>query len=166
MHVQPLVDWSGMKKKTAHAYAFYNQLATRSLIQKVFFSKKPGKRQGRGSPNKQAFVIAVSTTLDDRPLHAVIRTVSSFTNAAMATFYAKHVVPESEVCSDGLASFAVAELQNLAHTVIKSESPRTAAKIPAMRWVNTVSATRSIIRDPRRAVAWHSYMPTWRTTSA
>ena len=97
-----------------------------------------GGKTGRGSPNKQAFVIAVSTTLDDRPLHAVIRTVSSFTNAALETFYSKHVVPESDVYSDGLASFAVAERQNLAHTVIKSESSKTSAKIPAMRWVNTV----------------------------
>jgi predicted RNA-binding Zn-ribbon protein involved in translation (DUF1610 family) len=97
-----------------------------------------GSKPGRGSPNKQAFVIAVSTTLDDRPLHAVIRTVSSFTNAAMTTFYAKHVVPESDVYSDGLASFAVAERQNLAHTVVKSGTPKAAAKIPAMRWVNTV----------------------------
>ena len=97
-----------------------------------------GGKAGRGSPNKQAFVIAVSTTLDDRPLHAVIRTVSSFTKVAMTTFYAKHVVPESDVFSDGLAGFAVAECQNLAHTVIKSASPKTAAKIPTMRWVNTV----------------------------
>ena len=97
-----------------------------------------GGKAGRGSPNKQAFVIAVSTTLDDRPLHAVIRTVSSFTKAAMTTFYARHVAPESDVFSDGLASFAVAERQNLAHTVIKSASSKTAAKIPAMRWVNTV----------------------------
>jgi predicted RNA-binding Zn-ribbon protein involved in translation (DUF1610 family) len=97
-----------------------------------------GGKAGRGSPNKQAFVIAVSTTDDDRPLHAVIRTVSGFTGAAMETFYEKHVAPESEIYSDGLACFAVAERSNLAHTVVVSESPRRAAKIPRMRWVNTV----------------------------
>lgn len=100
--------------------------------------ERMGGKAGRGSENKQAFVIAVSTTTDHRPLRVVIRTVSSFTTAAMTRFYTHHVVSGSDVYSDGLASFAVAEQHDLAHSVIKAQSPRTAAKIPAMRWVNTV----------------------------
>jgi ribosomal protein L37AE/L43A len=100
--------------------------------------ERMGGKAGRGSENKQAFVIAVSTTSNDRPLHVVIRAVSGFTMDAMKQFYKRHVTPESDIHSDGLSSFAVAERLQLAHSVLRSSSPRMSAKNPAMRWVNTV----------------------------
>lgn len=96
-----------------------------------------GGKPGRGSPNKQAFVIAVST-LDGRPQHLVMKTVSGFNNAEVGEFLKNHVAPGSEAFSDGLPAFAVAETQEIAHSVFVAANSRLSAKNPQMRWVNTV----------------------------
>lgn len=44
-----------------------------------------GGKRGRGSPNKQAFVVAVETDADlEHPRHAVIEPVRSLNNAAIS----------------------------------------------------------------------------------
>ena len=96
-----------------------------------------GSKPGRGSPNKQAFVIAVNTH-EGRPQQVVMKTVSSFTKAHFGNFLKQHVAPGSDVYSDGLAAFSAAETHNMAHTVFVAESPRLSAKNPQMKWVNTV----------------------------
>lgn len=97
-----------------------------------------GGKRGRGSENKQAFIAAVSTTDDGRPRFAVMRPVHSFTLAAVADFSACHLDPECDVYSDGLPAFTAVVNADHAHSTIISKNARTAAKQPAMKWINTV----------------------------
>lgn len=96
-----------------------------------------GGTSGRGSENKVPFVIAVSTTEDDKPLLVVASRLSGFTNQAIRDWAANRLEPGCDVCSDGLKCFAVLSELGHAHTVHIAKR-REAAKAPAMRWVNTV----------------------------
>jgi len=98
-----------------------------------------GGKPGRGSQNKQAFVIAVATdqTLE-RPTYAVIEPVRSFDNAAILDWGRRRLAPDAEVYSDGLACFArVVDLEH-AHTVLDAGGGRAATEVRGARWVNVV----------------------------
>lgn len=98
--------------------------------------ERNGGKAGRGSENKRPFVIAVETTDDGRPLHAVIDPVPSFSKAALAQWSVRRLQPGSDVYSDGLGAFRALEDQH-AHTVIQS-SGRAGCEQPNARWVNVV----------------------------
>ena len=96
-----------------------------------------GGTPGRGSENKVPFVIAVSTTEDNKPQMVVASRVSGFTREAIERWALARLEPECDVCSDGLKCFAVLAEIGHAHTVHTAKR-REAAAAPAMRWVNTV----------------------------
>jgi ribosomal protein L37AE/L43A len=97
-----------------------------------------GGKPGRGSENKQAFVIAVSTDPDGHPHQTVIEPVATFSKDALEDWAKRRLEPKTDVYSDGLGAFrAVVDLGH-AHTVIESDSPREATEASGARWVNTV----------------------------
>ncbi|KAB2900911.1 MAG: IS1595 family transposase [Dokdonella sp.] len=98
-----------------------------------------GGKPGRGSPNKQPFVIAVATdeTLE-HPTYAVIEPVRSFDNASILDWGKRRLAPDAEVYSDGLACFArVVDLDH-AHTVLDVAGRRAATQARGARWVNVL----------------------------
>ncbi len=98
----------------------------------------PGGKPGRGSPNKQPFVIAVSVNDDGHPQEAVIEPVIGFTTAALTEWSRRRLMPDAEVFSDGLGAFRAVVAEQHAHTVLQASSPREATETPGARWVNVV----------------------------
>ena len=101
--------------------------------------ERNGGKRGRGSENKQPFVIAVETGDDlERPAFAVIEPVRAFDNVALKDWIARRLAPESEVYSDGLACFRRLEDAGHAHTVLDTGGGRAATEVRGARWVNVV----------------------------
>ena len=68
--------------------------------------ERNGGKPGRGSENKQPFLIAVETNENlDHPACAVIEPVRTFDNVAVADWCARRLAPEAEVYTDGLSAF-------------------------------------------------------------
>ncbi len=68
--------------------------------------ERNGGKAGRGSENKQPFLIAVQTDASfTAPSFVVIEPVRSFDNAALTDWIARRLKPECEAYTDGLACF-------------------------------------------------------------
>ncbi|MDE2281037.1 MAG: IS1595 family transposase, partial [Xanthomonadaceae bacterium] len=101
--------------------------------------ERNGGKPGRGSENKQPFVVAVATdeTLE-HPTFAVIEPVRRFDNASLAEWGQRRLAPGAEVFSDGLGCFRrVVELDH-AHTVLETAGGRAATEVKGARWVNVL----------------------------
>jgi transposase-like protein len=98
-----------------------------------------GGKPGRGSENKQAFVMAVETdeTLE-HPRFAVIEPVRTFDNPTMTEWANRRLAPEAEAFSDGLGAFRRFAATGHAHTVLETEGGRAATEVKGARWVNVV----------------------------
>lgn len=98
-----------------------------------------GGKPGRGSPNKQAFLIAVETDVTlEHPAHAVIEPVRGFDNDSIKDWQARHLAPDAEVFSDGLHCFHRFADAGHAHTVLETTGGRTACEVRGARWVNVL----------------------------
>ena len=101
--------------------------------------ERNGGKPGRGSENKQPFVIAVSTdeTLE-HPTFAVIEPVQSFSNVAMLDWGKRRLAPDAEAFSDGLACFRRFADLNHPHTVLDTGGGCAATEAKGARWANIV----------------------------
>ena len=103
--------------------------------------ERNGGKPGRGSENKQPFLIAVQTDEAlEHPTVAVIEPVRAFDNASVADWVARRLEPECEVYSDGLACFRRIEEAGHAHTVLVTGGGRKATEAKGARWVNVLLA--------------------------
>lgn len=103
--------------------------------------ERTGGKAGRGSENKQPFVIAVSTDAQlDHPTFAVMEPIKSFDNASMRDWAHRRLAPDAEVYSDGLACFRRVIDAGHAHTVLDTPGGRAATEIKGARWVNVLLA--------------------------
>ena len=101
--------------------------------------ERNGGKPGRGSENKQAFLIAVETDATlEHPLHAVIEPVRSFGDDSTKDWCARHLAPDAEVFSDGLFCFRRFADAGHAHTVLETEGGRAACEVKGARWVNVL----------------------------
>ena len=102
--------------------------------------ERNGGKRGRGSENKQAFVIAVETDPDlEHPRYAVIEPVRSFDKHSITEWSQRRLAPNAEVYSDGLSAFACFADIGHAHTVlVTAEGGRAATQVRGARWVNVV----------------------------
>lgn len=101
--------------------------------------ERNGGKRGRGSENKQAFVIAVETDEDlDRPAFAVIDPVKAFDSASLKDWAARRLAPEAEAYTDGLACFRRIADAGHAHTVLETAGRRAGTEVRGARWVNVV----------------------------
>jgi coenzyme F420-reducing hydrogenase gamma subunit len=85
-----------------------------------------------------AFVAAVETTPEGKPVRLKLRRVTSFCNRALAGFAKRSLDPSCNVVSDGLACFGVVADAGCSHQVVKTGSGAPAARTPTFKWVNTV----------------------------
>lgn len=98
-----------------------------------------GGKPGRGSENKQAFVVAVETDATlEHPRYAVIEPVSTFDNPTMTEWAKRRLAPDAEAFSDGLGAFRRFVATGHAHTVLETEGGRAATEVKGARWVNIV----------------------------
>lgn len=101
--------------------------------------ERNGGKPGRGSENKQPFVIAVSTDEAlEHPTFAVIEPVKGFDNASMIDWGMRRLAPDAEVYSDGLFCFRRFADAGHAHTVLDTGGGRAATEARGARWVNIV----------------------------
>jgi transposase-like protein len=101
--------------------------------------ERNGGKRGRGSENKQAFVIAVETDEDlERPTFAVIEPIKTFDSASLKDWAARRLAPEAETYTDGLACFRRIADAGHTHTVLETTGRRAATEVPGARWVNVV----------------------------
>lgn len=115
--------------------------------------QRPGKH-GRGAAGKVAFLAAVQTTDDGRPLYLKLRRVRGFTSAAMRDYASRNLAPGSHIVSDGLRCFrAFAEKETYTHEPLVTGSGREAAQHPAFHWVNTILGNlKNTIRGSLHAI--------------
>jgi transposase-like protein len=101
--------------------------------------ERNGGKPGRGSENKQAFLIAVETDATlEHPRYAVIEPVRQFDDKAMIEWCERRLAPEAEAFTDGLGCFRRFADADHAHTVLDSDGGRAATEVKGARWVNTV----------------------------
>lgn len=101
--------------------------------------ERNGGKVGRGSENKQAFLIAVETDQNlECPRHAVIEPVPTFNDAAIRDWSTRRLAEGAEVYTDGLWAFRRFADAGHAHTVLKTEGGRKATEVAGARWVNIV----------------------------
>lgn len=101
--------------------------------------ERNGGKPGRGSENKQPFLIAVETdeTLE-HPTFAVIEPVRAFDDASLRDWIGRRLAPETEAYTDGLACFRRLEEAGHAHTVLETGGGRAATEARGARWVNVL----------------------------
>ena len=98
-----------------------------------------GGKPGRGSENKQAFLIAVQTDAAlEHPTYAVIEPVRGFDDASIRDWQTRHLAPDAEVFSDGLFCFRRFADAGHAHTVLETGGGRAACEVNGARWVNVL----------------------------
>ena len=121
--------------------------------------ERNGGKRGRGSENKQAFLIAVQTDEHQRhPAFAVIEPVRGFDNASLEDWIARRLAPECEVYTDGLGCFRRLEAAGHAHTTLDTGGGRAATEEPGARWVNVVLANlKRVISGVYHAIGQAKY---------
>ncbi|WP_269635692.1 IS1595 family transposase [Xanthomonas citri] len=108
--------------------------------------ERNGGKAGRGSENKQPFLIAVQTDASfTAPSFVVIEPVRSFDNAALTDWIARRLKPECEAYTDGLACFQDA---GHAHTTLDTGGAR---------WVWCKRHQRRLRRKAERYLAEAAY---------
>jgi transposase-like protein len=99
--------------------------------------ERPGK-PGRGSENKTAFVAAVQTSADGKPLLMRLSKVAGFTKEALQQWAHKSLTPQAHVVSDGLWCFEAVTHTGASHERHVVGHGRQAVQRPEFRWVNTM----------------------------
>lgn len=98
--------------------------------------ERNGGKRGRGSENKQPFLIAVETNATfTAPRFAIAEPVRSFDDASLRDWIERRLAPQCEVYSDGLACFRRLEEAGHAHTTLVTGGGRAATEVPAARWL-------------------------------
>lgn len=99
--------------------------------------RRHGKR-GRGSENKVAFIAAVQTNKEGRPLYAMFSKVKTFARADVQAWGAAHLAPDSTVVSDGLDCFTAVTRGGAQHQREVVGTDRKSSDLPCFKWINTV----------------------------
>lgn len=97
--------------------------------------------RGRGSSNKQPFLIAVESGIDlEHPKHAVIEPIPNFGKETIRDWANRRLAPDAEVYTDGHPSFRSFVEAGHAQTILETEGRRAATEAKGARWVNIVLA--------------------------
>ena len=113
---------------------------------------------GRGALNKSAFVAAVQTTEDGKPLFARLKLISGFTIEAFKDWASENLQSTAHVVSDGTACFAHVTAIGATHERHVTGRGRAAAKHSSFRWVNTVLGNlKTAICGTYHSINHHKY---------
>lgn len=77
--------------------------------------RAPGQKVGRGSPNKTAFLLAVSKNHKGHPVHVQLEVVKGFRRNLVERWARNHLQPDAHVRSDGLSAFRALETTAAIH---------------------------------------------------
>lgn len=121
--------------------------------------ERNGGKRGRGSENKQAFLVAVETDENlERPRCAVIEPIRTFDDPSVEDWAKRRLAPQAEVYTDGLAVFRRFADADHAHTTIVAQSKRDKVETRGARWVNVVlSNVKRAIDGCYHALKQHKY---------
>ena len=93
---------------------------------------------GRKAANKTAFIAAVQTTDDGRPMYVHFSPVDDFTNKQMHKWAKENLAPGCHVVSDGTPAFARVRDVGAEHERHVAGHGRKAAQNTNLHWVNTI----------------------------
>lgn len=111
--------------------------------------ERNGGKPGRGSENKQAFVIAVQTDEHlERPTFAVIEPVRSFDNASLNDWITRRLAPE---CGSTVTAWLASAGSKTPATPTQRSTPAAAA--PPPKWLERDGSTSSWATSSGRSVA-------------
>jgi transposase-like protein len=99
--------------------------------------ERSGGKRGRGAEGKTPFVAAVETTPEGKPVRLVLRRITAFTKASIATFAKASLDASTLVVSDGLSCFPAVTDAGCTHEVVITGTGPKAARSPTFKWVNT-----------------------------
>jgi transposase-like protein len=114
------------------------RLDGRVQIDDAYLGGEKAGKPGRGSENKTAFVAAVQTSANGRPLFMSLKQVASFTKEALTQWADKSLMPTAHVVSDGLWCFGAVTQTAATHERHVVGHGRQAVKRPEFHWVNTM----------------------------
>jgi hypothetical protein len=115
-------------------------LDERVEIDDAYLGGEKAGKPGRGSENKTAFVAAVQTSADGKPLFMKFKAVAGFTKQALSQWADQSLAPTAHVVSDGLWCFAAVTQTAATHERHVVGHGRQAVERPEFRWVNTMLA--------------------------
>ena len=98
--------------------------------------ERRGKR-GRGAAGKTPVVAAVETTAERRPKKLKLLPVKGFRQREVEKLARAHLLPGSNVVSDGLSCWGAVERAGCRHFPMVTGSGRQAARWAPFKWVNT-----------------------------
>ena len=93
---------------------------------------------GRKAANKTAFIAAVQTRPDGRPLYMHLTPVADFTNQDIRQWAERHLASNCHVVSDGTPGFAQVRQVGATHERHVTGGGRQGAQTPQLHWVNTL----------------------------
>lgn len=114
------------------------RLDGRVEIDDAYLGGEKAGKPGRGSENKTAFVAAVQTNVDGKPLFMALKRVASFTTEALTQWADHTITPTAHVVSDGLRCFGAVMQTAATHERHVVGRGRQAVERPEFRWVNTM----------------------------
>ncbi len=119
--------------------------------------KLKGGRRGRGSENKQPFIVAIATNKEKHPLKIKLDPVKSFTKIEVERWTTKHIVPGSHIVTDALNCFTGVE-ETCKHEVHVSLIMSEQDKEEHFKWINTIlSNVKTLISGTFHAIECHRY---------
>ena len=118
-----------------------------------------GGKRGRGSPNKTAFVAAVSVNEKGHPMAMAMNVVDGFRSKEIAKWAQRHLCADSVVVSDGLACFAAVSEAGCQHTAIVTGGGPACVSMETFTWVNTmISNVKRSMNGAYHAIH-HKHLP-------
>ena len=100
--------------------------------------ERTGGKRGRGTKGKTPFVAAVEMNDKWHPVRIKLNWVPGFTLKALEQWSQRHLIPESQVVSDGLPCFVAVRSVGHNHFPVITGSGRKAVKHPVFTWINTM----------------------------
>ena len=97
-----------------------------------------GGKRGRGAGRKTPFEAAAQVSADGRPERLRLSPVAGFRKRALQAWATQHLVPETLVCSDGLACFRGVQAAGCAHQAQVAGGGKGSCETPGLSWVNTL----------------------------
>lgn len=119
--------------------------------------KFKGGSRGRGSENKQPFVVAVSTDKNNHPLRIKLDPIDSFSSADIEKWTNNHIATGSHIVTDALNCFVGVE-KTCSHEIHVSLYMSEEEKEEHFKWINTVlSNVKTLISGTFHSIECHRF---------
>ncbi|MCP4352939.1 MAG: IS1595 family transposase, partial [Desulfobacterales bacterium] len=114
-------------------------------------------RRGRGSENRQPFIVAVATNKEKHPIMIKLDPVNSFTKNEILKWTKMHITSGSHIVTDALNCFKGVE-DTCSHEVHVSNVMSEKEKEDHFKWINTIiSNVKTLISGTFHSIECHRY---------